>query len=60
MLGGHADSPVTAGWLRGQPLEPSRPAFPTGADYARLAGLATLAAGAVVAAIIAGRPTAGR
>jgi hypothetical protein len=42
---------VLAAGLRDRPVQPSRPAPPTAADYARLVGLA--AAGAAAAAITA-------
>ena len=41
---------VLAAGLRGQPVQPARPALPTTADYFRLAGLA-VAASAVAAAV---------
>jgi FAD/FMN-containing dehydrogenase/Fe-S oxidoreductase len=46
---------VLAAGLRGQPVRPSRPAPPTAADYARLAGSAAVGAAAITAVIAAFR-----
>jgi hypothetical protein len=42
---------VLAAGLHGEPVQPVRPAPPGAADYVRLAGLATVGASAVAAAI---------
>jgi Fe-S oxidoreductase len=42
---------VLAAGLRQEPVQPSRPAPPTGADYARLAGIAGLAAGGLFSVV---------
>jgi Fe-S oxidoreductase len=40
---------VLAAGLRGQPVQPSRPAPPSAADYTRMAGIAAVGAGAAAA-----------
>jgi hypothetical protein len=46
---------VLAAGIRGQSLQPSRPAPPKAADYARLAGIAADGTAAIIAAAAAAR-----